>query len=359
VYVVVIFLLGDCPDVLCFNSAIMTISSREMHSLLREVSRSFFLTLRILPQSINTPLSIAYLLARTTDTISDTGLVKIERRREALLQFREVILKTCEGQQCPVPEFSDLAHANDGTPAERKLLANAGSVLDCLSSLPVGDRMLIRAVLETIIRGQGMDLTRFGAASSAQISSLQKDAELDDYTYCVAGCVGEFWTKVCRAHLLSEARLKDDSLIANGIRFGKGLQLINILRDIPKDLRQGRCYIPLDRLLKTGLQPQDLLESASMDRFRPLYNSYLQQAEDHLTAGWNYVGMLPFTQLRIRLSCCWPILIGVKTLARLKTENVLDEQRRIKITRSEIRSIIIRSIFLYPFPSVWNRMFFF
>jgi farnesyl-diphosphate farnesyltransferase len=349
---------GDCPEVLCFNSAIMAFSSGPMHNLLREVSRSFYLTLRILPQSINTPLSIAYLLARATDTIADTGMVKIERRRDALLQFREMILKTCEHQQCPVPEFADLAQANDGTPAERKLLANAGSVLDCLSFLPAGDRLLIRAVLEIIIRGQEMDLIRFGATSSAQISSLQTDVELDDYTYCVAGCVGEFWTKVCRSHQLSKVRLKDDLLTANGIRFGKGLQLINILRDIPKDLRQGRCYIPAARLSDAGLQPHDLLEPSSMDRFRPLYNSYLQQAEDHLTAGWNYVGMLPFSQLRIRLACCWPILIGVKTLARLKTENVLDEQRRIKVTRPEIRNMIFRTLISYPFPSVWNRMFY-
>jgi farnesyl-diphosphate farnesyltransferase len=336
----------------------MAFSSGEMHNLLREVSRSFYLTLRILPQSINTPLSIAYLLARATDTIADTGLVKIERRREVLLQFREAIFKTCEGQQCPVPKFSDLAQANERTPGECVLLANIQSVLNCLSSLPVGDRLLIRAVLEIIMSGQEMDLIRFGASSSSKISSLQTDAELDDYTYCVAGCVGEFWTKVCRAHLLAETHVKDEELFANSIRFGKGLQLINILRDIPKDLRQGRCYIPADRLLKTGLQPHDLLEPASMNRFRPLYDSYLQQAQDHLTAGWYYVGMLPFSQLRIRLACCWPILIGVKTLARLKTGNVLDEQRRIKISRSEIRSIIFRSLFLYPFTFIWNQMFY-
>ncbi len=347
----------DCLRILCFNPT-MAFNSGEMHSLLKGVSRSFYLTLRILPQSINAPLSIAYLLARATDTLADTELVDIKRRREALLQFREIILKTCDGQPSPSPDFCDLAQANSGTPAERELLTNTGRVLERLRSLPAADRTRTGAVLKTIIHGQELDLIRFGAASSSQITSLATDAELEDYTYCVAGCVGEFWTEVCRAHLLSKAQLEDETLKTNGIRFGKGLQLVNILRDLPKDLRQGRCYIPTDRLLAIGLKPNDLLDATTIARFRPLYDSYLQLAESHLFAGWQYVGMLPFLQLRIRLACSWPILIGMKTLARLKTKNILDDQDRVKLSRSEIRRMIFRSLITYPFPSVWTNLFY-
>jgi farnesyl-diphosphate farnesyltransferase len=335
----------------------MTSKSGEMRNLLKGVSRSFYLTLRILPHSIYTPLSIAYLLARATDTLADTSIVNIQRRREALLQFREIILKTCEGHSSPLPDFGDLAQANAGTPAERELLTNSAGVLDCLRSLESKERMLVRSVLDTIIRGQEMDLLRFGAASQAKIASLDTDSDLDEYTYCVAGCVGEFWTKVCSPHVLSGVHLHEAALLANGIRFGKGLQLVNILRDLPKDLRNGRCYIPADRLFQIGMKPQDLLESAAIEQFRPLYNTYLQLAEDHLCAGWDYVGMLPFRQLRIRLACAWPILIGIKTLARLKTENVLDDSHRIKISRSEIRGLILCSVTKYPFPSIWTRLY--
>jgi farnesyl-diphosphate farnesyltransferase len=336
----------------------MAFNSGEMHKLLKGVSRSFYLTLRILPQSINPPLSIAYLLARATDTIADTGLINIERRREALFQLRETIRKTCEGRQCAVPDLGDLSQANSGTPAERELLANLGKVLERLHYFPSEDRALICAVLETIVCGQDLDLIRFGASSSSQIVSLRTDRELDDYAYCVAGCVGEFWTKVCRTHLLSKSELKNEALVADGIRFGKGLQLVNILRDLPKDLRQGRCYIPADRLSEIGLSPQELLDTAAIDRFRPLYDSYLHLAEEHLSAGWQYIGMLPFTQLRVRLACSWPILIGIKTLALLKAENVLDDKRRVKISRADIRRLMMRSIFLYPFPSVWTNLFY-
>ena len=39
---------------------------------LKDVSRSFYLTLRVLPARIRTPIGLAYLLARTSDTVADT-----------------------------------------------------------------------------------------------------------------------------------------------------------------------------------------------------------------------------------------------------------------------------------------------
>ena len=46
-----------------------------LNGLLQGVSRSFYLTLRVLPGSIRPQIGLAYLLARTTDTIADTGWV--------------------------------------------------------------------------------------------------------------------------------------------------------------------------------------------------------------------------------------------------------------------------------------------
>lgn len=143
----------------------------------------------------------------------------------------------------------------------------------------------------------------------------------------------------------------------NGIRFGKGLQLVNILRDLPMDLRRGRCYIPESRLSEMNLRPQDLLNPSSMDRFRPLYETYLNLAADSLSAGWKYTLSLPFGCCRIRLACAWPALIGIRTLKYLSIGNVLDDRTRIKISRAEIRGIILRSIAFYLFPAPWSRLF--
>ena len=52
-------------------------------------------------------------------------------------------------------------------------------------------------VLAIIISGQALDVRRFAQADAAHVVALQTEAELDDYTYRVAGFVGEFWTKIC------------------------------------------------------------------------------------------------------------------------------------------------------------------
>src|SRR5262249_4268853 len=158
----------------------------------------------------------------------------------------------------------------------------------------------------------------------------------DDYTYRVAGCVGEFWTKICRAHLFPRSRLDDGFLLTNGVRFGNGLQLVNVLRDIPSDLRLGRCYLPAPALESLGLSPSDLLDPAREVQLRPTYLRYLDLAEQHLQAGWAYTNHLPFRSVRVRLACAWPILIGAQTLGRLRTGHFLDPTQRVKVTRREV-----------------------
>src|SRR5688572_13210592 len=85
--------------------------------LLRDVSRSFYLTLRVLPSSIRPQIGLAYLLARTTDTIADTELVPIDQRLKALAALRDRIL----GATTASLNFGELAR-NQSSPAERVLL---------------------------------------------------------------------------------------------------------------------------------------------------------------------------------------------------------------------------------------------
>ncbi|MCX6926622.1 MAG: phytoene/squalene synthase family protein [Verrucomicrobia bacterium] len=252
-----------------------------LSGLLRDVSRSFYLTLRILPGKVRTPIGLAYLLARTTDTIADTELVNAEQRLKALQALRDRI----QGRGELPLDFGALAR-HQGSRAEGVLLEKCEASLALLRGLPSADERFVREVLEIIISGQELDLRRFAGASAQSLVALRTDEELDDYTYRVAGCVGEFWTKVCRAHLFPQAPLDDAFLLVNGVRFGKGLQLVNILRDLATDLRNGRCYLPLERLVDSDLKPDDLLQSANEPRLRSLYHAYLDRAEAHLRAGW-------------------------------------------------------------------------
>lgn len=327
-------------------------SDELLTSLLRDVSRSFYLTLRVLPRAVRRQVAIAYLLARTTDTVADTELVPVESRLEALSALRRRIM----GEAGVALPFSQWRHGPPADP-EQVLLTRCDESLQLLESVEETDRRRIRDVLKTIISGQELDLTRFAGATAQRIVTLESPPDLDDYAYRVAGCVGEFWTKICRAHLFPQAPIDDESLLDKGVRFGKGLQLVNILRDLPRDLRNGRCYIPRQSLVAASLAPESLLLPETAAHFRPVYDQFLDIAEQHLAAGWEYTEMLPRAQMRLRLGCAWPLLIGARTLRLLRKENMLDPVRRIKVSRREVHFLRLRSVVLYPWPSAWNGQF--
>lgn len=324
--------------------------------LLQEVSRSFYLTLRVLPKSVRSQIGLAYLLARTTDTIADTEIVPLDQRLQMLEQLRDRIL----GKLSTPLEFGELAR-QQGAPAERVLLEKIEASLALLQTCSAADQKLIRQVLDTITSGQVLDLHRFAGASADHVLALGTDAELEDYTYRVAGCVGGFWTKICIQNqfrgtgFLAAAGVSELDFEILGIRFGKGLQLVNILRDLPKDLRSGRCYLAAERLAQIGLKPADLLDPAQEPKLRPLYNELLDRAEGHLRAGWTYTNLIPRRQARIRLACAWPILIGMKTIGLLRANAVLDPAHRIKVSRAEVRQILMRSLATYPLPG-WKHL---
>jgi len=329
--------------------------SPELAALLRDTSRSFYLTLRVLPSTVRPQIGLAYLLARATDTIADTELSSVADRLAALSALQQRI----EGTRSePLDLQPLLAPSSDQTsPAERRLLERIEPALALLPEQPVADQGDIREVLATITGGQLLDLRRFGHATPTAPISLRQDAELEDYTYRVAGCVGEFWTRLTRRHCFPAASLQDARFLEEGIRFGKGLQLINILRDLPRDLRAGRCYLPGEALATLSLAPGDLLDPTQESRFRPLYDEWLGRAEAHLAAGWSYTNTIPRRCLRLRLACAWPILIGAHTLAKLRLGRVLDPQTRIKITRPEVRSVLVGTLLTLPFRGAWERQF--
>ncbi len=319
--------------------------------LLKDVSRSFYLTMRVLPGPVRSQIGLAYLLARATDTVADTEILPAPRRLEALAGFGACIA----GERGARVDFTEFANRQQDS-AEAVLLRRAGQAVALLESFDEADQALIRRVLRVIISGQELDLRRFDGANEKNIIALAGEPELDDYTYRVAGVVGEFWTQICRARLFPRARVDETLLMAKGVNFGKGLQLVNILRDIPKDLRQGRCYIPLSLLARAGLSPSDLLDPANNARFRPVYDPLLVRALAFLGDAWDYVNMIPKSQIRVRLGCAWPVLIGLETLAALRSGNVLDSAQRIKVSRKRVSSLMKRSILAYPWSFWWNRL---
>jgi farnesyl-diphosphate farnesyltransferase len=317
----------------------LTSSDELRGDLLRRVSRSFYLSLAILPRPLREPLGLAYLLARAADTVADTRLIARPERIGHLNALRQAyagaavdtagVARACAPHQ---------AHA-----AERRLLERVDAVLAAVAELPAFDRERVRAVLTTITDGMLFDLGRFPGEDARALAALDTLEELDRYTYLVAGCVGEFWTDLHLAHRPRLAGRDAVTMRALGVRFGKALQMTNVLRDVPSDLAQGRCYLPARELAALGLTPTDVLTAAGATRARPLLARLLEVAIGHYDAAWGYTLAIPRREWRMRLACAWPLLIGQATLEALAAHPNPLASAPVKISRAAVRSILARS----------------
>jgi farnesyl-diphosphate farnesyltransferase len=316
-------------------------------ALLKRVSRSFYLSLAVLPREIRSTVGLAYLFARAADTIADTRLLPRAQRLIHLEVFREELDAFGPGR---LEALIAATRASQALEAERALLERLPGCFAAYRALPPADAARVRRVLGTIVEGMREDLIRFPGEDEGGLAALETRSELDRYTYLVAGCVGEFWTEIHVAHRRRLRHWDPVKMSALGVRFGKGLQLTNVLRDIPRDLRQGRCYLPSRDLALLGLEPRDLLDPAAGRTLRPLLVDLLNVALDHYEAGWQYTFAIPRAETRMRLACAWPLLIGLRTLDLLaRTPNWLDPAVVLKVPRLRVYGMLARSL-----GTVWS-----
>jgi farnesyl-diphosphate farnesyltransferase len=220
--------------------------------------------------------------------------------------------------------------------SERTLIQLLPNSLDQLARLSAPDRADVRILLENITRGQTLDLVRF--ADATQPRALATDLELHEYTYLVAGCVGEFWTRVCFRHVPNFSDLPEVEMEELGKRYGVGLQLINILRDAYSDLQAGRCYFPLQELEEVGLTPSGILLEPG--RFEFIFKKWREEAQRGLVTGMTYVHAIH--NRRIRAATALPALIGTRTLSILQAAGPMELHRQLKVPRHEVRAMIAK-----------------
>jgi len=282
--------------------------------VLKDVSRSFYLSLRFLPKEFRAPTSVGYLLARASDTIADAGQLGIRERRDLLARFVEFVT---EGKIFQMPEV-------DGLPkGEKVLMSRLGDCVAALENLPNWQQVSVRKVVGIITEGQCWDLDRFAGEG---VVSLDSDDELRRYTYQVAGCVGEFWTEIGIGGRGGFARASDDEMMRWGQAYGRSLQLINILRDVPEDQKNGRCYLP-------GAETREQL---LRERHR-----WIKEAHKGLDQAERYARSL--NGKRMRFGTVLPAMIGRKTLSRLEVASWDDWQARVKITRKEVYVLMAKA----------------
>jgi len=271
--------------------------TEKMLPLLRRVSRSFYLSLRLLPGSVRPTLGLAYLLARASDSIADAGTASAELRGRLLGGL-------------PHSWARDEARALGPLPAgEDDLFESLPSLLRQLDASP--DREEILAVWKTILGGQIFDLQRFAPGASPLGFE-----EAVRYTGLVAGCVGEFWTRVCFKRVAGYSDAPLAAMCRLGFDFGCGLQWVNILRDRQADAAAGRVYVAEEN-----------------------FPAAMRAARANLAAGRRYVSLV--RPRRLRAACRLPLEIGLRTLDLVDAD---PQAPRPKVGRGFVWFSLVRAL---------------
>jgi len=284
----------------------------EIRHLLRLHARTFALTLRFLPRSLREPLGLAYLLARASDTITDSGAIPLERRIALLEELRSSLDGDAFDIWQPKTYEGELSN-NDG-----ELICAVPQLIASLKSSP--DCKELISLWQSIIKGQLSDLTRFPSEVPLE------EEELERYCFLVAGSVGEIWTKLIAKHEPQTLLRPEEEMRRLGIAYGKGLQLVNILRDRVEDRSVGRHYV----------------KDADLTELYDLAEEWLGSGEKYLT------GLRPG---RILMATAMPHDLAVRTLREIKHS---PNAERASITRWEVRSVLVRNVTSLCLPRHMN-----
>lgn len=331
-----------------------------LNAILKQVSRSFYLTLIVVPRCVRDQIGLSYLFARAADTIADTDLIDRGSRLLFLKRFKAQFAGESIGwDDVRAIQAALLPHQTES--AERTLLERLEDCFRLYLEFTPEDRARIRRLMTTLTNGMEMDLTVFRGDSVRDLTALQTMADLDRYIYYVAGCVGEFWTEMTCAHLPPLAGWDVPEMAKVGVRFGKGLQLTNVLKDMARDLQRGRCYLPEILVRDAGLEPKDLLRKESLPRLRPVLTKLVAVALEHLDQGWLYTMAIPRREVRLRLACMWPILFAGGTLRLVSTSpELLNPSVTLKISKGQVYRIMALTTLTagcgYVATAYWGRL---
>jgi len=210
-----------------------------LDDLLGKTSRTFALTIPLLPEPTRLDVTIAYLLFRVADTLEDAVHWSTARKLEELESFAALLEHPSEERA------AELSRAWGAEPpldheGYRELLADFPLVMRAHHAMAASSRVIIAR--HTVRTARGM--ASFVSRELDGPVRLRDVADLRAYCYTVAGIVGEMLTEL---FLLGRQQLSSvaGDLRADASAFGEGLQLVNILKDADADELEGRRFLPV------------------------------------------------------------------------------------------------------------------
>ncbi len=313
-----------------------------LRDMLRNVSRTFAISIEQLPVGLSKAVTIAYLLFRVSDCLEDTEDLERNRKAELLRLWAKVL----DGS-APVTSLTEAVANLDENDPEVYVAQHADQLLDALQKLP-------KSYQETITHH--VHQTSLGMARWQEHGPfVETEEEMDDYMFEVAGRVGYMLTDLFGWHSPFILKQKD-KLRPLAREFGLALQTVNIIRGMRKDYERGWVFVPRTFYEPLGLTRDSLFAQENSVAALQVIARLADKAEAHLRNGLQYIINIPPIHYRIRLACTWPLFFAIKTLA-VSRNNIHVILNEAKITRAEVMSII-RNTTLMGWSDHWLRNYY-
>jgi farnesyl-diphosphate farnesyltransferase len=274
-------------------------------AILGSVSRTFALTIPLLPPSIEKVVGNTYLLCRIVDTIEDAADLSPDSKQTLSQLFLDVVL-----EKLPVSAFVDpclvalKSHANQD---ELDLIIHTPTVLRILHTCSQSDQTAVSRCVTIMSNG----MSHFhNKQTQLGLKDLQ---EFEKYCYVVAGVVGELLTTIFSNHSPEFAkRIRGHEDLA--IAFGQALQMTNILKDSPEDKARGVSWKP------ANISQTELLGIA------------YQKLEDSL----RYILLIPKHAIGMRRFCFLAFGLAAMTLSEIAKQKEFTHQNEVKLSRKTV-----------------------
>jgi len=274
-------------------------------AILGSVSRTFALTIPLLPPMIEKVVGNTYLLCRIVDTIEDAADLSPETKQNLSQLFLNAVLERAPVESFVEPCLKALDHY--GNQDELDLITHTPTVLRILHTCSQDDQAAVSRCVS--IMSEGMSYFH-GKQTQAGLKDLR---EFEKYCYVVAGVVGELLTTIFSNHSSAFAKnIKGHDELA--LAFGQALQMTNILKDSPEDHARGVSWKP------ANISQKELLKI-----------SY-QKLQDSLS----YILLIPKEELGMRRFCFLAFGLAVMTLSKIAKRKEFSHQDEVKLSRKTV-----------------------
>ena len=318
--------------------------------ILPGVSRTFALTIPVLPDTLAVVMTNAYLLCRLADTIEDDPELTHEQKSRFHARFVAVV----KGEEDAASFALDLAPllSERVLPAEHDLVRNTAVVLRVTHGFSAQERAVLTRCVTIMCRG----MPEFQRNKS--LRGLADPTELAEYCYYVAGTVGCMLTELWHEHARAVGKREFERLWAKCQSFGEALQTVNILKDIAWDAQhENAIYIPALDLKAQGSGHETLLSPEHLEHNHKAVVHFIELARTDLDDALEYTLMIPRRAFRIRAFCVLPLLFAYATLRDLSgSRAMLTVGGQVKISRREVKALMIVGLLSLVSNSALRRL---